>query len=95
MTLSQLANLAGISKSYLSSIERHLALNPSVHLLEKIATALGLSPEYFLSSKEPPDMENIDPDWMSLMQEIADCGVSKSLFREFLEFKKYQMNLRK
>ncbi|KGX93355.1 transcriptional regulator [Pontibacillus halophilus JSM 076056 = DSM 19796] len=43
MSLSELAALSGISKSYLSQIEREKQQNPSIQLLSKIAKALNVS----------------------------------------------------
>lgn len=43
LSLSELAEKAGVAKSYLSSIERNIQSNPSVQFLEKIAAVLGIS----------------------------------------------------
>lgn len=43
MSLSKLATKAGISKGYLSDIEKGVKDNPSTELLEKIANALEVS----------------------------------------------------
>ena len=42
MTLNELATLSGVSKSYISYIERGMQKNPSISVLEKISTALGI-----------------------------------------------------
>jgi XRE family transcriptional regulator, master regulator for biofilm formation len=42
LTLSELAENAGVSKSYLSTIERDVQKNPSVQFLEKIASVLNV-----------------------------------------------------
>ncbi|MFC0561178.1 helix-turn-helix domain-containing protein [Halalkalibacter alkalisediminis] len=42
MTLNELAALSGVSKSYISYIERGMQKNPSISVLEKISTALGI-----------------------------------------------------
>jgi len=66
MNLSRLAELAGVSKGYLSSLEREQARNPSVDTLAKIAEALGVrstdlmeegSPTAPASTPLPPGLE--------------------------------------
>ncbi|GAF64412.1 helix-turn-helix domain-containing protein [Alkalihalobacillus trypoxylicola] len=42
MTLNELSNLSGVSKSYISYIERGLQKNPSISVLIKVAKALGI-----------------------------------------------------
>ncbi|WP_227936957.1 helix-turn-helix domain-containing protein [Alkalihalobacillus deserti] len=42
MTLNELAAQSGVSKSYISYIERGMQKNPSISVLEKISTALGI-----------------------------------------------------
>jgi XRE family transcriptional regulator, master regulator for biofilm formation len=48
MSMSELAEQAGVAKSYLSSIERNLQTNPSIQFLEKLAAVLGVSIDYFI-----------------------------------------------
>lgn len=42
MSLTELATLSGVSKSYISSIERGLKSNPSILILEKLSKALNI-----------------------------------------------------
>lgn len=57
ISLSKLANDAGISKGYLSNIETGKKENPSVDLLDKIAMALGVNvSDLFDSDEEPSDL---------------------------------------
>ncbi|MFV8826790.1 helix-turn-helix domain-containing protein [Alkalihalobacterium sp. APHAB7] len=42
LSLDRLSELSGVSKSYLSYIERGLQTNPSLSVLEKMAQALGV-----------------------------------------------------
>lgn len=42
MTLNELAFQSGVSKSYISYIERGMQKNPSISVLEKISVALGI-----------------------------------------------------
>ena len=52
MTLSELATLSNISKSYLSYMERDLKNNPSLEVIKKISTPLNTSVHYLLTGEE-------------------------------------------
>ena len=90
MSLSELALQAGVAKSYLSSLERNLQTNPSIQFLEKIATVLGVPVDSLIL--EQPNKEDLDSEWMKIVQEAMESGVSKEQFREFLEFNKWRGN---
>ncbi len=45
MSLSKLSERTGISKSYLSLIERNLQTNPSLEILETLAETFGIAVE--------------------------------------------------
>jgi len=93
LSLSDLASKAGVAKSYLSSIERDIQSNPSVQFLEKVAAVLDISVQTLLNPEV--DHESLDPEWIKLVQEAAESGVSKEQFREFLEFTKWQLEQKK
>jgi len=88
MSLSELAEQAGVAKSYLSSLERNLQQNPSIQFLEKIAGVLNIPVEHLIH--EQIDKTALDNDWMNLVKEAMNSGVSKDQFREFLEFNKWR-----
>ncbi|WP_066175953.1 helix-turn-helix domain-containing protein [Bacillus marinisedimentorum] len=93
LSLTELADRAGVAKSYLSSIERNIQSNPSIQFLEKISSVLGINVETLLldeANKEDAE-ENLDPEWAQLVQEAMESGVSKEQFREFLEFNKWRV----
>ncbi len=90
MSLSELAEQAGVAKSYLSSLERNLQKNPSIQFLEKIAHVLNIPVESLIH--EQVDKAELDSDWMNLVKEAMASGVSKDQFREFLEFNKWRNN---
>lgn len=56
-SLSELAEKAGVAKSYLSSIERNLQTNPSIQFLEK-------SPLFWTSRFILCSMRNMKPNTM-------------------------------
>jgi XRE family transcriptional regulator, master regulator for biofilm formation len=91
-SLSELAKRSGVSKSYLSQIERNLQVNPSLQLLSKLAISLdcsvdellGLDAEYFSTN------ELLDHDWAVLVKEAIKEGMSKEEFREFCNFIRFK-----
>ncbi|WP_216829056.1 helix-turn-helix domain-containing protein [Alkalihalobacterium elongatum] len=94
LSLSELAESAGVAKSYLSSIERNIQSNPSIQFLEKISSVLGVSVETLLNeSKDRHNTEyDLDSAWIELVKEAMDSGVTKEQFREYLEFNKWRKN---
>lgn len=88
MSLSELAEQAGVAKSYLSSLERNLQTNPSIQFLEKIASVLNISIDRLIHDE--PNNETVDSDWVELVREAMDSGISKEQFKEFLEFNKWR-----
>jgi XRE family transcriptional regulator, master regulator for biofilm formation len=93
MSLSELAEQAGVAKSYLSSLERNLQTNPSIQFLEKIAAVLNVPVDHLIH--EQPNKEDLDSEWMKIVQEAMKSGVSKEQFREFLEFNKWRIDQNK
>lgn len=93
LSLSELAEKAGVAKSYLSSIERNIQSNPSVQFLEKISDVLGVSVNALLHDyTEDTEQIELDSDWEKLVREAMESGVSKQEFREFLEFNRWKLN---
>jgi XRE family transcriptional regulator of biofilm formation len=88
-SLNELAERAGVAKSYLSSIERDIQSNPSIHFLEKISAVFGVPIETFFQPQQVPE-HNLDPEWSMLVREAMDSGVTKEQFLEFLEFNKWR-----
>lgn len=93
MTLSELAEKAGIAKSYLSSIERNIQSNPSISFLEKIASVLQVNVHVLLEDeRDEAKTVELDSEWEKLVLEAMNSGVTKEEFREFLEFNKWKLN---
>ncbi|WP_100333267.1 helix-turn-helix domain-containing protein [Bacillus alkalisoli] len=90
LSMSELAERAGVAKSYLSSIERNLQSNPSVQFLEKISSVLGVPVNTFLHDEDQNTEKNLDPDWANLVKDAMDSGVTKDQFKEWLEFNKWK-----
>ncbi|MFE4521576.1 helix-turn-helix domain-containing protein [Cytobacillus firmus] len=93
MSLSELADQAGVAKSYLSSLERNLQTNPSIQFLEKIAGVLNVPVDHLIH--EQINKEDLDSEWMKIVKEAMESGVSKEQFREFLDFNKWRVEQKK
>jgi XRE family transcriptional regulator, master regulator for biofilm formation len=90
MTIIELSKQSGISKSYISSIERGIQKNPSIQILDKLSAALGVALNQVLDCK--PD---IDEEWIQLVTMAIEEGLSKQEFLEyiqFIQFKKLSSN---
>ncbi len=90
MSISELAEKANVAKSYLSSIERNLQVNPSIQFIEKISAVLGTSVNDLLREDASLEPEELDEEWLKIVQEAMHSGVSKEQFKEYLEFSKWR-----
>ncbi|MFN7250040.1 MAG: helix-turn-helix domain-containing protein [Anaerobacillus sp.] len=57
MSLDQLSDLSGVSKSYISYIERGLQTNPSLSVLGKMAKALDVELIYLIKILDTSEEE--------------------------------------
>lgn len=93
-TLSKLAELTNISKSYLSNIERNLNKNPSLQIMLKIAEVLNVKLETLLKTDEAGDTYRyIEKEWADLISELKDSGLEKEqihLYKPLMEFIKWK-----
>ncbi|MCF8563944.1 helix-turn-helix domain-containing protein [Alicyclobacillus tolerans] len=92
LSLSELAERADIAKSYLSAIERNIQGNPSIQVIEKLASVLNVSIQALLGEESSDTPISLDPDWMDLAKEAMNSGVSKEQFREWLEFQRWRID---
>ncbi|ASN04709.1 helix-turn-helix domain-containing protein [Virgibacillus necropolis] len=91
MSISELAEKAGVAKSYLSSIERNLQSNPSIQFIEKIGVVLGVTVNDIIREDQATSTDTqLDGEWLKIVQEAMDSGVSKEQFKEYLEFNKWR-----
>lgn len=87
-SLTELADKAGVAKSYLSNIERKVQSNPSMLFLQKIGRVFGIEVESLVTgtvTRSP-----LDPEWMELARQAAESGVTKEEFRTFIEYIQFQ-----
>jgi XRE family transcriptional regulator of biofilm formation len=83
-SITKLADLAGVSKSYLSYIERNMQNNPSLQVMAKIAAPLDSNIEYLLGEEHLPkihDDEVLDEEWRLIIKNAVDEGMSKGDFQ--------------
>ncbi|WP_328824087.1 helix-turn-helix domain-containing protein, partial [Niallia circulans] len=93
-SINELSDKSGVSKSYLSYIERGIQKNPSLQVLTKLAHTLETNVEELLDNNYTV-IDGIDEDWMSLVEEAIEEGITKEDFAgilEYVKFKKRQEN---
>ena len=93
LTLSELAERAKVSKSYLSNIERDINKNPSIQVMNKIAVVLQVDLSILLKS----EIEEVDPpieeEWLHFIHELIEAGIKIEDIRDnisLLEFIKWR-----
>jgi XRE family transcriptional regulator, master regulator for biofilm formation len=91
-SISELALKAGISKSYLSQIERNLQVNPSLHLLYKLASTLNATLDDLIGveQEENRNNEQLDQDWTVLIKGAIEKGMSKEEFKELSDYIRFK-----
>lgn len=88
MSLSDVADQAGVAKSYLSTIERDIQHNPSIAFIEKVSAVLGVTAQdLLLDSGEEP----LDSEWLAIVRDAQRSGVTKEQFRELLSYAKWKL----
>ncbi|MDR4925427.1 helix-turn-helix domain-containing protein [Peribacillus simplex] len=85
MSISELSTKSGVAKSYISSLERNLQTNPTILVLEKIASILCITVDALLHEQEEHSM---DDEWKEIIKDIMCSGISKEEMREFIEERK-------
>ena len=92
-TLTQLAERVGISKSYLSNIERELKQNPSIQVMESIASALNMDlNELLQNGTDQVKARHLEKEWIDFMNEFIKTGIHKEQIQEYrilVEFMKW------
>lgn len=58
----ELASRAGISRSYVSHLERAQIPNPTMDVVEALASALGVQPDYLIGWSDDPAGEDRPPN---------------------------------
>src|SRR5690625_164470 len=92
LTLSELAERANISKSYLSNIERNLNQNPSIQIIEKIASVLGVDFQMLIGIKNVNE-QIPESEWLDFGNKLKESGVGNEKLKEkktVIEYAKWQ-----
>ncbi|MBP1990361.1 helix-turn-helix domain-containing protein [Paenibacillus eucommiae] len=93
MSLTELAERAGVAKSYISNLERDIQKNPSIQFLEKIAGVLKVPVDRLIDQDVTVSKDSdLDQEWYDIVKEAMTSGVDKQQFREFLDFNKWRKN---
>ncbi|GLI06374.1 transcriptional regulator [Paenibacillus tyrfis] len=87
ISLTELANRAGVAKSYLSSIERNIQKNPSIEFLHKISAVLGVEVEALIHDVPPYgyQLSLNDLEWLQFAREANSAGISIHDVRHYVE----------
>jgi XRE family transcriptional regulator of biofilm formation len=97
LTLSELAERASISKSYLSNIERDINQNPSIHIIKKLATVLDVDLNALLKTDNNEEItQYIESEWLDFVNELKESGVEIDQLHEYktlIEFIKWKKEL--
>jgi XRE family transcriptional regulator of biofilm formation len=84
MTLTQLAANAGISKSYLSNIERGVNQNPSIEVLKRLAYVLNADLKTLLHVQESDETDqNLNQELIELIEELKTAVIDKEQMDEY------------
>jgi XRE family transcriptional regulator of biofilm formation len=93
-SMSELADRASISKSYLSNIERNLNQNPSIQVMKKIAVVLDVDIRTLLRNDKNQDTHQLlEREWLDFVNELKESGIEKEQIQEYkklIEFIKWQ-----
>lgn len=83
-TLSELSERTGISKSYLSNIERNLKQNPSIHVMEKIAFVLKVDLKTLIKIASDVEIKlHLEQEWMDFIYDLKKSGIDKERIHEY------------
>ncbi|MGM8212338.1 helix-turn-helix domain-containing protein [Virgibacillus sp. W0430] len=92
LSLSELADRAQISKSYLSNIERNVNQNPSIQIMEKIAAVLRVEFQALMGEELKKDAVP-EEAWIQFVNELKESGISTDQLSEYktvIEFAKWK-----
>ena len=93
-SINRLAEKAHISKSYLCHLEKGLNSNPSLKMLDKIASSLHTTIDYLIdpevSIETVPLKPNLNKEWLQLIEEAIKDGMTREDFIEFQCYLKFR-----
>ncbi|WP_310228336.1 helix-turn-helix transcriptional regulator [Brevibacillus nitrificans] len=85
LSMSELAERSGVTKSYLNSLERGIKTNPSIQILEKIALVLEMELGNLVRyvHDRQKGIVPCDPEWAALIGELQSSGISKEMVKSW------------
>ncbi|MFD1708002.1 helix-turn-helix domain-containing protein [Siminovitchia sediminis] len=81
LSLTELAQRANISKSYLSNIERDLNQNPSINIVKNIAEVLEVDFQELVGTDV--NSEHKDEEWVHFVRTLKESGIKKEEIKEY------------
>lgn len=92
LSINELSDQSGVSKSYLSYIERGIQKNPSLQVLSKLANTLGTTVDDLLQTSPAKKLQlpELDEDWIQLVRDAINQGITKEDFSYYLAFIKFK-----
>jgi XRE family transcriptional regulator, master regulator for biofilm formation len=89
ISLTELAKISGISKSYLSFIERGKQKNPGIDVVEKIARALNVDVHSLLKGNQTQlDPAHLDQEVIDLAMEMSRSNIDKEKLKQLIRLLK-------
>lgn len=91
ISLTELSKLSGVSKSYLSFIERGKQTNPSIEVIEKIAKALKIDLQSLITTQTKNTKNTgpeIDREVIQLALEMSNSNIDKEKLRQLIKILK-------
>jgi XRE family transcriptional regulator, master regulator for biofilm formation len=95
LSLSELAHLANVSKTYLSSLERNIQKNPSLDIVEKIAGVLEMDTTLLINNLKNKEKDesitesthNLIESYFQLKKYIEELDtIQLEKLKDFIEF---------
>ncbi|MED4583104.1 helix-turn-helix domain-containing protein [Brevibacillus choshinensis] len=85
LSMSELAERSGVTKSYLNALERGIKTNPSIQILEKIAGVLDMELGSLVRYVYDRQAGNapFDSEWIELICEMKRSGISKEILKSW------------
>ncbi|MGA6841341.1 helix-turn-helix domain-containing protein [Priestia megaterium] len=94
MTLSNLAEKAHVTKSYLSNIERNISTNPTIEFIEKVALALNMKPESLLGwEKDENEISNLENSFLYVKKYLLTMDDEQLVeLKDYIDFILWKRN---
>ncbi|MBF0705411.1 helix-turn-helix transcriptional regulator [Alkalihalobacillus hwajinpoensis] len=86
ISLTELAERSGVSKSYLNSLERNIKNNPSINVINRLADVLETDLNDILGAEATGDVHPNDLEgWQRFIEEAKKAGIEQAHLSEYKE----------